>query len=341
MQLSGAAAGNRESTLSAGLLRELVDAVERAGVSRHAFVRAAQLEALAAGDSRVPLSAALRALELAIELSGDTALGLHWCEQQLANSHEVIWYLLVHAQDLRTAFRTLFEYSRLMTDELRITLTEQGDDIIVRSVAPRGVSPAVEMVVAELVIVGFYRLLCAFDAHAQPKYIRFRYRAPVHRGEYTRLLGPLVSFDQPFTELVFDRSLMSARSRWKDDDLHVTLRAVAQRRLSELDEQTPYVARVRAVLASHEAPQPARMPDIARSLQISPRSLYRRLSDEGQSFDRLACEASALRAKRLLFEERRTIHETAEAMGYGDRSAFHRAFKRWTGTTPHLHRKSS
>jgi AraC-like DNA-binding protein len=45
-------------------------------------------------------------------------------------------------------------------------------------------------------------------------------------------------------------------------------------------------------------------------------------------------EAAAIVAKRLLFDSRHSIQETAFAMGFSDASAFHHAFKRWTGTTP-------
>jgi AraC-like DNA-binding protein len=69
-------------------------------------------------------------------------------------------------------------------------------------------------------------------------------------------------------------------------------------------------------------------------LDVSVRSLHRRLADEGQSYVAIANEASGVLAKRLIAEENRTIQETAFLMGFNDVSSFHRAFKRWTGTTP-------
>jgi AraC-like DNA-binding protein len=67
---------------------------------------------------------------------------------------------------------------------------------------------------------------------------------------------------------------------------------------------------------------------------MSVRSLRRRLADEGASYKVLFDEALAVAAMRMLGDSRRTIQDIALAMGFSDPSAFHRAFKRWTGMTP-------
>jgi AraC-like DNA-binding protein len=76
------------------------------------------------------------------------------------------------------------------------------------------------------------------------------------------------------------------------------------------------------------------MEQVAHALGLSVRSLRRRLADEGQSYAAIANEALTIVAKHLLRDRQRTIQETAYEMGFADTSSFHRAFKRWTGTTP-------
>ena len=80
------------------------------------------------------------------------------------------------------------------------------------------------------------------------------------------------------------------------------------------------------------------MQAVALALGISVRSLRRRLAAEGRSYQSVESEALATAAKRLLRDERRTIQDTADRMGFADTTAFHRAFKRWTGTTPSAYR---
>jgi AraC-like DNA-binding protein len=67
---------------------------------------------------------------------------------------------------------------------------------------------------------------------------------------------------------------------------------------------------------------------------MSERSLRRHLTREGISFPELLTDAQREIAERLLRDSTRTIQQAAYDMGFSSPSAFHRAFKRWTGRTP-------
>jgi AraC-like DNA-binding protein len=128
----------------------------------------------------------------------------------------------------------------------------------------------------------------------------------------------------------------------QDAEFHAALEAQAEKRLSRLDRNSTYADRVRALLLQRGVSQPsaqrADMNAVARALGLSARSLRRRLYDEGVSFVSIAEGALATLAKQLLSDEERSIQETAYALGFSDPSAFYRAFKRWTGTTPKSYR---
>jgi AraC-like DNA-binding protein len=158
--------------------------------------------------------------------------------------------------------------------------------------------------------------------------------SPTHRAEYSRVFEQLESFEQPFTGIAFDRALLDRPAPHKDDDMHDALRAVAERRLVRLARRAPYSLRVREALVRQGSPMRSDMASIARALGLSVRSLRRRLVAEGKSYNEVVNEAQAIFACKLLREEQRTIQETAFEMGFSDPRAFHRAFKRWTGTTP-------
>ena len=77
----------------------------------------------------------------------------------------------------------------------------------------------------------------------------------------------------------------------------------------------------------------------ARALGLSVRSLRRRLAEEGRAYHDIASDALAAVAKQFLEDGQHTIQETAYEMGFSAPSTFHRAFKRWTGTTPTAYRQ--
>ncbi|GAB2883163.1 AraC family transcriptional regulator [Nocardioides pacificus] len=80
------------------------------------------------------------------------------------------------------------------------------------------------------------------------------------------------------------------------------------------------------------------MDQVAASLGISPRTLRRRLSEAGTSYQALLDEVRQSLAEELLGTRGRgsalTVEDVAQRLGYAEASSFIHAFKRWTGTTP-------
>ena len=79
---------------------------------------------------------------------------------------------------------------------------------------------------------------------------------------------------------------------------------------------------------------------LARTLGVSLRGLQRLASEHGASVRALIEAAREAAARQLLGDAKRSIDEVAEMVGYADRRAFVRAFKRWTGQTPAASRRS-
>jgi AraC-like DNA-binding protein len=73
---------------------------------------------------------------------------------------------------------------------------------------------------------------------------------------------------------------------------------------------------------------------MARLLKMSVRTLHRRLSDEGTSHKQLLEQLRRELAATYLRERAIAISEAAYLLGFSEPSAFHRAFRRWTGQTP-------
>jgi AraC-like DNA-binding protein len=78
----------------------------------------------------------------------------------------------------------------------------------------------------------------------------------------------------------------------------------------------------------------AGMARVARQLGLSRTSLYRRLKQEGVSYDLLVDDLRHRMALHYLSGEKTSVNETAYLVGFSDPSSFSRAFKRWTGASP-------
>ena len=83
-----------------------------------------------------------------------------------------------------------------------------------------------------------------------------------------------------------------------------------------------------------------RMADVARRLAMSERTLHRRLSERSVSFKSLVARTRRHVAENLLKSSQYPVTEVAFLTGFSEQSAFHRAFKRWTGHTPTAFRRA-
>lgn len=78
----------------------------------------------------------------------------------------------------------------------------------------------------------------------------------------------------------------------------------------------------------------ASLEDVAEHLALSPRSLRRKLEDEGTTFRGLVDHERKLLAAQLLETTQMKLDELGLQLGYADTASFTRAFRRWYGTSP-------
>lgn len=326
----------REFTLSGRIVQGLLELVETEGVPRSTLLRTAQISAeqLELSDFRLPCSEVFRLCELALDHTGDPALGLHWADKLSGDTFNPVSHMLAHSATLRQAFDSLNLCRRLLTDKASYEIIESDDVVTVRCVPLAGASLRVRRFATEMLLSSLVRLIRSFNVKARPRRVSFSYSAPEYQDEYARVFRGTERFDQPFSGLEFDRSLMDAVSPHKDEDVHSALRTIAEQRVLRLTHRLPYAVRVRDYLVKQAPGARANMETVARSLGMSVRSLRRRMDAEGKTFNEVVNDAQAIVAKNLLGNTQQTIQEIAYELGFADASSFHRAFKRWTGTTP-------
>jgi AraC-like DNA-binding protein len=323
------------------MVRALVGAIERAGGSRDRFLSEAEIDPrlLEDGDARLPAMAYLKSIDAALSVSGDPAFGLHLGEQARAMMFDVVGPLAEHAATLRQALENMPRYSRLIAEGHDPELREKGSVATIRFPSLRGDLPAVR-VTAEFAMAAMQPILRLFAGdQARPTLVSFAYPAPDHVAEYERIFGGAARFDRPFTDMEFPRAWLDMPQLYQSPDLYELLKTQADRTLGRLDRDAPLSQRIERILASHDLRE-LTMDDVARELDLSPRSLRRRMAAEGVRYNELVTRSRMHAAKRLLERPNASIQETAYAIGFASPAAFHRAFKRWTGMTPKRYRAS-
>jgi len=329
----------RVMAVSISMVRALVEMLEQSGVAREKFLGLAgfDLEKLEQRDARVPACDYGALQELALDFTKDEALGLHMAEAADSFSYDLVAHLVGCAATLRDGIETLLEFHALLMDRRHWRLLEESRTATLLYWVG-GRSSRCQRFNAEFTMTAFVRMLRHFARRARPERVAFQHCAPAYSPEYTRIFEGSERFEQPFTGIVFDRTLLGCAPLHADAELHAALRAEAEKRVARIRRKLKFSDRVRDYLLERATPDRRDMDAAARALGISARSLRRRLAEEGSCYSVIVEESLAVLAKRLLWNDDSSIEAIAYTMGFSDPSAFYRAFRRWTGTTPKLYR---
>jgi AraC-like DNA-binding protein len=323
------------------MVRALVGVIERAGASRDQFLGLAGIDQRSIDDAdlRLPVVDYLRSIDAALAVSGDPALGLHMGEQARSVMFDVIGPLAELASTLRQCIENAGRYSQLLAEGHDPELCEEGEVATIRFRALRGDFAAVRLT-AEFAMAALLPVLRLFAGEtARPTRVSFAYAAPEYTAEYARIFGGAERFDRAFTEMEFPRAWLDKAQLYQSPELYALLKTEAERTLGRLERDAAFRERIERILAKHDLRQ-LTMDDVARELEMSARSVRRRLAAEGVSYEELITHHRMNTAKRMLERPDLPIQEIAYAMGFASAPAFHRAFKRWTGMTPMQYRAS-
>jgi AraC-like DNA-binding protein len=252
----------------------------------------------------------------------------------------VVYQLMKHSGSLRDALRAMVLYLHLHDRGGVPYVTAPGprEAGIAYGIYHRGnfdVAPAYDLAVA--VMFSFLREVCG--PRLQPLRVTFAHRRPTDLVPYRRFFGAPLEFNAEHSAVVI-------RADWLDEPLQTADAALRGAfaeliRQRESAEALSLTDKVRRVLRTMVLAGTASADQVAFMFAMSRRSLHRQLQAEGTTLQLLANETRFEVARQLLNESDMPAGEIASVLHYSDASAFSRAFKEWSGTSPRDWRRAT
>lgn len=281
----------------------------------------------------------LRLMREALALTREPAFGLLLGERLLINSHGVLGYAAVNSQTLQQAIDLLEQYMLLRTSLLAVRQVVEGDRLRLVFVEPRPLedlrAPVLEAVVLTIknlidyVTMGTCRVSRAV----------FSFGPPAHEGLARDLFKCEVRYDASWAGLEIPLSQLRLPLRSANPQAWQEAVARCEDELTKLQRQQSLATQVRQLMLGKQGGFPS-LQVTARLLNLTPRTLHRRLQDEGTSYRDILEDIRHTLAIEHLRTGRLTIQEIAFMLGYDDQANFRRAFKRWEGVPPTAYRSA-
>jgi AraC-like DNA-binding protein len=230
-------------------------------------------------------------------------------------------------------------YFRLLTDTVAYQLDERATPYRFRLLQPAGLHPALNLR-NECALAGFCRVFRQFvGPELQFEFVSFRHSAPGEVERYEDYFNCPVRFQADENAIALVPPMLDLPTRLGDPAVSRFLTDHLDTELGALSTE----ATIERVLAEHlsEALSDGipKAGSVARAVGMSERTLYRRLSEAGLSYQDVLENTQKSLAENLLSEDRFSIAEVAFLTGFAEQSSFNRAFKRWAGQTPGAFRK--
>lgn len=292
-----------------------------------------QLADLSDGQRGLGFAPFLKMVHAGLAATHEPALGLLVGERLRINTHGMLGYAAMNSSTLRQAVSLLEIFLPLRTTLVTVSQKVHGDEIWVGFPVARPLD-GLELTVSEAVLLTIKNLIDQITLGAcQVRRVCFQQPAPTYADLARDMFGCDVMYGQDWTGLVLPEAGLDLPLSSADPTSFDEAARLCREELDKRDVNAPLSIQVRRNLLSRQHGFPP-LQLVARQFNLTPRTLHRRLVDEGTSFQQILDEVRQHLAVQYLQAGKLSLQEIAYTLGYNDPANFRRAFKRWTGQAP-------
>jgi AraC-like DNA-binding protein len=251
-----------------------------------------------------------------------------------AGSFAMLCHSVLSCKTLRHALERSLRFYGLILDDFSVSLVREAGEarILLRE---RNTGKPHRTFGHEVLLMLLHGVACWLVGRRIPILrAEFSYPEPEHSGEYRLMYCTGLSFNMPFTVIAFNASYLDLPIVQDEATVKDFLRTAPENIVTKYKNGGSVSARLRRRLREL---LPGEVPDferLAAELNMTGATMRRRLHEEGASYQGIKDQLRRDLAIGYLSHSDRSVMDIALELGFSERSAFHRAFQKWTGASP-------
>lgn len=262
---------------------------------------------------------------------------------QPRGTFRLICYAAISSDNIGEAMQRLLEFSNLLANTWQHVLQQDDSELSYRLHLREG-SVLKHRIALEYHYLIFYRTLCWMAGRQLPlKRVELTVPASSHPERYRYMFYDApVHFGSKSSGLIFRKEVYHYENIRQKRDIEEFLNQTPLTLLTQTIESNNLTTRTRMYLEGQlkKTNKLASMQATAEYLHLKPQTFRRRLKLEQTSFNQIKSDMRRDLAINLMLDTKMSIASISESLDFSEPSAFIRAFRQWTGSTPLTYRKN-
>ncbi|MBS0030736.1 AraC family transcriptional regulator ligand-binding domain-containing protein [Chitinophaga sp. 22321] len=289
-------------------------------------------------EMKVSLECNIAIMEALLQISGDANIGLHLGEKAAPPIIGQAGHLQQSSSDVLTAFKKTVYFTRTFTALYDFIYEEKEDEVLLyfepvqlwNDIAPESARHGVDIPFAA--ILNFIRVLSGRVVY--PIRVLYRFSKVNDTSEHEKIFRRKPLFNKNCNCIVFKKSDLEVPILGYNPQLNEIIENLLHEKLRTANEGVRLTAKVKeAILGNYHYDFP-QLETIALALNMTPRTLQRKLQEENTTYRELSDTIKFELASVLLKHNELSVAEIAYKLGYTEPGTFRKAFKQWSGNTP-------
>jgi AraC-like DNA-binding protein len=325
---------------SVNILSVVIHYMEKLGIDAEDLLVGSGIQTsdLADPDVFVTPEQEFKVMHKIITLVPDPKIGFILGHQYHIGVYNKIGAAAFCSETLLDALRIVFQYIELTMTYFQYDLQVKNNLVFLRMKELIDLKE-LRTFICERELTAAYRIACDLLQFTMPlNELRFAYPKPAHASAYKDTFHCPIQFKARDQMLVFDSKYLFMKLPMANPLMRNTYEKECKQLCLRLQVQESVTDQVRHNIFFGPEGLPS-LSQVARGMSTTPRTLRRRLSEEGTSFKAIVTEILKEKAITLIQSTSQPIEQIAAELGYSNLPNFYRTFRSWTGHKPSYYRK--